>query len=56
MTERQRLIRERGLAKAREMAKDYKITSKERDYTGLMIWTVLITMTIAIIQSLIILL
>lgn len=56
MTERQRLIRERGLAKAREMAKEYNITSKERAYTGLMIRTVLITMTIAIIQSLIILL
>lgn len=56
MTDRQRLIRERGLAKAREMAREYNITSRDRDYTGLMIRTVLITIAIAIIQSLIILL
>lgn len=56
MTERQKLIRERGLAKAREMAKEYNVTSKDMKYTGLMIWAVLIIMSISIIQSIIILL
>ena len=51
MTDRQRQIRERGLAKAREMSREYAITSRLRKETNIFLKASLILLTIAIIQS-----
>jgi hypothetical protein len=56
LTDRQIAIRERGLAKAREMAKTHRITRKDRSDMEIMIKTTLVLLTIAIIQSIYILL
>lgn len=56
MTERQRKIRERGLAKAREMNREYSITSAARRDTIMLVKWTLILMAFAAAQTLYILL
>ena len=56
MTNRQKAIRERGLAKAREMAKTHKITREDREMTETMVLIAITAIIIGTIQSIIILL
>jgi len=56
MTSRQKKIRETGLAKARQMSREYSITSAQRRQTMIYVKATLILMGIAIIQTLYILL
>ena len=51
MTERQRKVRERGLARAREMNREYSITSSTRRDTMMLVKWTLILMAFAAAQT-----
>ena len=55
MTDRQRAIRENGIAKARSMAKNHHMTSSDREYQYAYVIAAAIIAVIALTQSLIIL-